>query len=98
MNFERLTRALEASAESAVDLLSRLSRLAQQVGEIVEQMDFSFLFDPERKFFPLATTCRRCRQTIPTTICWHLKPESQVSSRLLRVMSRRSIGSGWADN
>ncbi len=48
-----LTRALEASAEAAVDFMSRSSRLAQRVGEIVEQMDFNFLFDPERKLFPI---------------------------------------------
>ena len=51
--FGGLTRALEASAEAAVDLMSRSSRLAQQLGDIVEEMDFKFLFDPERKLFPI---------------------------------------------
>ncbi|HEY5883817.1 MAG TPA: glucoamylase family protein [Pyrinomonadaceae bacterium] len=48
-----LTRALVAASEAAADLMSRASRLAQLVGEIVEQMDFKFLFDPERKLFPI---------------------------------------------
>ncbi len=51
--FAALTRALEVSAEAADDLMSRSSRLANQVGDLVEQMDFKFLFDPERKLFPI---------------------------------------------
>jgi cyclic beta-1,2-glucan synthetase len=52
-SFDGLTRALEASAASAVDLMSRASRVAQQAGELVDQMDFAFLFDSERKLFPI---------------------------------------------
>jgi cyclic beta-1,2-glucan synthetase len=49
----RLTRALEQSASSASDLLSRLSRLARTCDQIVEEMDFRFLFDGERKLFTI---------------------------------------------
>ncbi|HEV2834435.1 MAG TPA: glucoamylase family protein, partial [Pyrinomonadaceae bacterium] len=49
----RLTKALEESAGAASDMLSRLSRLARRCDEIIEQMDFSFLFDVERKLFPV---------------------------------------------
>ncbi len=51
--FERLTRALEQAASSAADFLSRLSRLAQAAEQTVEETDFKFLFDPERKLFTI---------------------------------------------
>jgi len=47
----RLTKALETSAGSSADTLSRLSRLARRCDQINEEMDFSFLFDVERKLF-----------------------------------------------
>jgi cyclic beta-1,2-glucan synthetase len=49
----QLTKALEQSAAAASDMLSRLSRLARRCDEIIEMMDFSFLFDVERKLFPV---------------------------------------------
>src|SRR5215213_2822196 len=49
----RLTKALEQSAGASADMLSRLSRLARRCDEIVEEMDFSFLFDVERKLFTI---------------------------------------------
>jgi cyclic beta-1,2-glucan synthetase len=49
----RLTRVLEQSSSAAGDLLSRLSRLARTCDQIVEDMDFKFLFDNERKLFPI---------------------------------------------
>jgi cyclic beta-1,2-glucan synthetase len=49
----KLTKALEQSAGASSDMLSRLSRLARRCDEIVEQMDFSFLFDVERKLFTI---------------------------------------------
>ena len=48
-----LTKALEYSAGAASDMLSRLSRLARRCDQIVEEMDFSFLFDVERKLFTI---------------------------------------------
>ena len=48
-----LTKALEQSAGAANDLLSRLSRAARTCDQIIEEMDFSFLFDVERKLFPI---------------------------------------------
>ena len=51
--FAGLTRSLETSAEAAVNLMSRTSQLANQVGEFIAEMDFNFLFDPERKLFPI---------------------------------------------
>src|SRR6185295_12900758 len=41
----QLTKALEQSAGASSDMLSRLSRLARRCDEIIEHMDFSFLFD-----------------------------------------------------
>ncbi len=52
-SFARLTKALEQSAGAAGDFLSRLSRLAQTSEQIMEEMDFQFLFDPERKVFTI---------------------------------------------
>jgi cyclic beta-1,2-glucan synthetase len=49
----KLTTALEQSAAASSDMLSRLSRLARHCDEIVEEMDFSFLFDVERKLFTI---------------------------------------------
>src|SRR5262249_52397175 len=49
----QLTKALEQCAGASADMLSRLSRLARRCDEIVEQMDFSFLFDVERKLFTI---------------------------------------------
>ena len=48
-----LTNVLEQSAGAAGDLLSRLSGLAQTSEQIMEEMDFDFLFDPERKVFTI---------------------------------------------
>jgi cyclic beta-1,2-glucan synthetase len=49
----KLTRVLEQAAGAAGDLLSRLSRLAQKAEQVMEEMDFKFLFDPERKLFTI---------------------------------------------
>ena len=49
----QLTKALEQSSAAASDMLSRLSRLARRCDQLVEEMDFSFLFDVERKLFPI---------------------------------------------
>jgi cyclic beta-1,2-glucan synthetase len=49
----RLTKALEQSAGAASDMLSRLSRMARRCDQIIQEMDFSFLFDVERKLFPI---------------------------------------------
>ena len=49
----RLTKALEQSAGGSSDVLSRLSRLARRCDQIIEEMDFSFLFDVERKLFTI---------------------------------------------
>ena len=48
-----LTEALEKSAEQANALLSRFSSLANNCDVIADEMDFSFLFDPERKLFTI---------------------------------------------
>ena len=49
----KLTKALEQSAQASSDMLSRLSRLARRCDQIIEEMDFSFLFDVERKLFTI---------------------------------------------
>ncbi|HTG87872.1 MAG TPA: glucoamylase family protein, partial [Pyrinomonadaceae bacterium] len=49
----RVTKALEQSAGISTDLLSRLSRLARRCDQIVDEMDFSILFDIERKLFTI---------------------------------------------
>jgi cyclic beta-1,2-glucan synthetase len=51
--FTRITKALEQAAGTAGDALSRLSRLAHTSEQIMEQMDFKFLLDPERKVFTI---------------------------------------------
>ena len=52
-NAALLTKALEQSAHSSADMLSRLSRLARTCDQIVDEMDFSFLFDVDRKLFAI---------------------------------------------
>ena len=47
----RLTAAIEDGASAAGDALSRLSRIAQASDQILEEHDFAFLLDPERKVF-----------------------------------------------
>ncbi|MDQ2922119.1 MAG: hypothetical protein M3R52_10985, partial [Acidobacteriota bacterium] len=49
----RLTKALEQASASAGDSLSRLTRLAHRSEEVMEEMDFKFLLDPERKVFTI---------------------------------------------
>jgi cyclic beta-1,2-glucan synthetase len=49
----RLATAIENASGAANDLLSRLSRLAYKCEQIVEEMDFLFLLDPERKVFTI---------------------------------------------
>jgi cyclic beta-1,2-glucan synthetase len=49
----RLATSIENASDAANDLLSRLSRLAQKCEQIVEEMDFRFLLDPERKVFTI---------------------------------------------
>src|SRR5258705_2775733 len=49
----RLNRALEYSAGAAGDLLARLSRLARTCDQIIDEMNFKFLFDVERKLFTI---------------------------------------------
>jgi cyclic beta-1,2-glucan synthetase len=49
----QLTAALEKSAGAAADMLSRLSRLARTCDQITGEMDFSFLFNVERKLFTI---------------------------------------------
>ncbi|HEU4431890.1 MAG TPA: glucoamylase family protein [Pyrinomonadaceae bacterium] len=52
-NTSRLTKALEQCAHTSSDMLTRLTRLARRCGEIIDEMDFSFLFDVERKLFTI---------------------------------------------
>jgi len=52
-SFAKLTAALEQGAGAAGDLLSRLSQLAYTAEQIMEEMDFKFLLDPERKVFTI---------------------------------------------
>ncbi len=49
----KLTKALEQSARASSDMLSRVSRLARRCDQIVAEMDFSFLFNVERKLFTI---------------------------------------------
>jgi cyclic beta-1,2-glucan synthetase len=49
----KLTKALEQSARGSADMLSRLSRLARRCDQLVDEMDFSFLFNVERKLFTI---------------------------------------------
>ncbi len=48
-----LTKALEQSAGASSDILSRLSRLARRCDQTIDEMNFAFLFDVERKLFTI---------------------------------------------
>ncbi len=50
---DQLTGAMEQAAEAAKALTSRLGKLAQQSSQIIDEMDFAFLLDPERKVFAI---------------------------------------------
>jgi len=47
----KLAEALEQATGAAADLLSRLSQLAYTANQLMEETDFNFLLDPERKVF-----------------------------------------------
>lgn len=51
--FAFLKEALEQGTHASQDLLSRLARLAHTSEQFVEEMDFKFLFDVERKVFTI---------------------------------------------
>ncbi|HLA09122.1 MAG TPA: glucoamylase family protein [Pyrinomonadaceae bacterium] len=51
--FTDLTSAIELAGNAATEFLSRLAKIAQQAGKIVEETDFNFLFDQERKLFTI---------------------------------------------
>ncbi|HKO96501.1 MAG TPA: glucoamylase family protein [Pyrinomonadaceae bacterium] len=53
VGLRELTVELEQSAGVATTLLTRLSRLAKSSEDISEAMDFTFLFDRERKLFTI---------------------------------------------
>ncbi|HEX2269197.1 MAG TPA: glucoamylase family protein, partial [Pyrinomonadaceae bacterium] len=48
-----LTKALEQSASASSDALARLSRLARRCDQTIDEMNFAFLFDMERKLFTI---------------------------------------------
>ena len=48
-----LTSAVQDAAKSAHEALARMSRIAARCDRLVEEMDFSFLFDEERKVFTI---------------------------------------------
>ena len=50
---DELTTAVEQAAEAAKSLTARLGKVAQQSASIVDEMDFKFLLDPERKVFTI---------------------------------------------
>ena len=49
----QLTRMIEDAASAAADFLARLSRMAHTAEQIMEEMDFKFLLDRERKVFTI---------------------------------------------
>jgi cyclic beta-1,2-glucan synthetase len=48
-----LTGAIEQAAEAARTITTRLAKIAQTCQRIVDEMDFKFLLDPERKVFTI---------------------------------------------
>ncbi|MDX6384271.1 MAG: cyclic beta,2-glucan synthetase, partial [Blastocatellia bacterium] len=48
-----LTRMIEQAAEAARTTTTRLAKLARNCQRIVDEMDFTFLLDPERKVFTI---------------------------------------------
>ncbi len=48
-----LTGAIEQAAEAAGSITTRLAKIAQTCQRIVDEMDFKFLLDPERKVFTI---------------------------------------------
>ena len=49
----QLTSAMERAAEAGKNLTSRLGKIAQQSALIIDEMDFKFLLDQERKVFTI---------------------------------------------
>jgi cyclic beta-1,2-glucan synthetase len=48
-----LTGAMEQAAEAAVTITARLAKIAKTCQSVVDEMDFKFLLDPERKVFTI---------------------------------------------
>ncbi len=48
-----LTRVMEQAADAAKALTSRFGKIAQQSAKIIDEMDFDFLLDQERKVFTI---------------------------------------------
>src|SRR5215471_13415920 len=48
---DEVTSAMEQAAEAANGLTSRLGKIAQRSAQFIDEMDFNFLLDPERKVF-----------------------------------------------
>src|SRR5438067_1250997 len=50
---DQLTGAMEQAAEATKAITSRLGKIAQRSAQIIDEMDFNFLLDPERKVFTI---------------------------------------------
>ena len=67
---DQLTPIIEAAASAAADFLARLSRMAHTAEQIMEEMDFKFLLDRERKVFTIGYNVSSQRADNSYTTCW----------------------------
>jgi len=74
----KLAEALEQATGAAADLLSRLSQLAYTANQLMEETDFNFFLDPERKVFTVGYNVWPRLPITLTTICWLRKHGSQL--------------------
>jgi len=93
---DQLTGAMEQAAEAAKAITSRLAKIAQHSAQIIDEMDFNFLLDPERKVFTIGYNVSEGKQDNSFTTCWRLKHAWPASSRSPRATCRRNTGSAWA--
>ena len=93
-SWEQLT--LASATAPGRDLLESASRLDATIAGLISEMNFEFLYNPERRLFRSASTSAICGSTRRTTTCWPPKRGWRVSWRLRSDRSRTSTGSRWA--
>jgi hypothetical protein len=95
-NIARLTKTLEQCARASADMLSRLSRLARRCDQIVDEMDFSFLFDVERKLFTIGYNVTASRRDDSYYDLLASKRGSPAFVGIAKATCRNNTGSAWA--
>ncbi|MEJ7616444.1 MAG: hypothetical protein WKF30_05615 [Pyrinomonadaceae bacterium] len=93
-----LVRAFAGALAQSKKFLFRLTEIAHACDRYVEEMDFKFLFDKERKVFVIGYNVSERRRDNSFTICSLRNRVSPVLWRLRKAIFRKTIGFIWAAN